>query len=282
MPEVLIQNDRLNEEFYDLLDDAALDEAQQEKLEKQFATELEVIKRDDRLETIARDIVAHFPARGYLGKGMVIAVDKFTAVKLFDKVETLWKAEIKALTGRVTKATTETERSRLRKRLDWMKRVEMAVVVSEEAEEEKKFNAQKLDIRRHRERMNRLDGEGHDIETNFKDPQHPLQLVFVCAMWLTGFDAPTVSTLYLDKPQKNHTLMQTIARANRVTSWKIGGVEKRNGEKVDYYNVFRRMKKALRDYAQGQGDDRVMFKAKCDAVFALVLDHASHGRKWAA
>lgn len=287
VPEVLIQNDRLNEEFYDLLDEAALDEAQQEKLEKQFATELEVIKRDDRLDTIARDIVAHFPARGYLGKGMVIAVDKFTAVKLFDKVETLWKAEIKALTGRAAQAATEAERTRLRKQLDWMKRVEMAVVVSEEAEEEKKFTAQKLDIRRHRERMNRLDGEGHDIETNFKDPQHPLQLVFVCAMWLTGFDAPTVSTLYLDKPQKDHTLMQTIARANRVTSWKIGGVEKKNGEIVDYYNVFRRMKKALRDYAQGQdkGDEAPvqekteLFKLLDEAIaqgLAFARQHGLH------
>jgi type I restriction enzyme R subunit len=254
VPEVLIQNDRLDDEFYELLNDANLDEAQQEKLEKQFATELEVIRRDDRLETIARDVVTHFPSRGYLGKAMFIAEGKFTAVKLFDKVERLWKEEIKALTGRAAKAANENERAPLQRRLEWMKRVEMAVVVSEEADEEKKFATQKLNIRRHRERMARLDGEGHDIETNFKDPQHSLQLVFVCAMWLTGFDAPTVSTLYLDKPQKDHTLMQTIARANRVTSWKISGVEKCNGEIVDYYNVFRRMKKALKDYAQGQDE----------------------------
>lgn len=287
VPEVLIQNDRLNEEFYDLLDEAALDEAQQEKLEQRFATELEVIKRDDRLETIARDIVAHFPTRGYLGKGMVIAVDKFTAVKLFDKVERLWREAIKALTGRAAQAASDAERDRLRRQLDWMKHVQMAVVVSEDAEEEKKFAKQKLEIRRHRERMNQLDAAGHDVETNFKDPQHPLQLVFVCAMWLTGFDAPTVSTLYLDKPQKDHTLMQTIARANRVTAWKIGGVEKRHGEIVDYYNVFRRMKEALRDYAQGQDGDSVapvqdktkLFKLLEAAVaegFAFGAKHGVH------
>jgi type I restriction enzyme R subunit len=136
-----------------------------------------------------------------------------------------------------------------------MKRVEMAVVVSEEAEEEKKFTEAGLDIARHRARMNKIDANGHDVEFNFKDPEHPLQLVFVCAMWLTGFDAPTVSTLYLDKPQKDHTLMQTIARANRVTSWKIDGVEKKNGEIIDYYGVFRNMKKALKDYAQGLGEE---------------------------
>lgn len=277
VPEVLIQNTALSEEFYDLLDEAKLDEAQQAKLEGQFATELEVIKRDDRLDSIARDIVAHFPARGYLGKAMVIAVDKFTAVKLHDKVERLWKERIKTMTGESSKSTVETERVRLKKQLDWMKRVEMAVVISEEGEEDKRFAAQGLEIRRHRERMNALDAQGDDIESNFKDPKHPLQLVFVCAMWLTGFDAPTVSTLYLDKPQKDHTLMQTIARANRVTSWKIGGVEKRNGEIVDYYNVFRRMKEALRDYAQGQDEgDETPVREKSD-LFRLLDEAIAQG-----
>ena len=183
----------------------------------------------------------------------------------------------------VSKAATAGERAVLQRTLDWMKRAEMAVVVSEEAEEEKRFAKEKLDIKRHRTRMNALDQEGHDIEANFKDPAHPLQLVFVCAMWLTGFDAPTVSTLYLDKPQKDHTLMQTIARANRVTSWKIGGVEKRNGEIVDYYNVFRRMKAALKDYAQGQagGGDETEPREKSDLFRlldeAIALGHAFAG-----
>lgn len=94
--------------------------------------------------------------------------------------------------------------------------------------------------------MNAIDENGHDIEYRFKAPDDKLQLVFVCAMWLTGFDAPTVSTLYLDKPMKDHTLMQTIARANRVTSHTINGISKANGEVVDYYNVFRNMKKRCR------------------------------------
>lgn len=277
VPEMHIQNQSLGDEFYELLDDANLDDAQQEKLEKQFATELEVIRRDDRLETISRDLVTHLPARGYLGKAMFIAVDKFTAVKMHDKVERLWKERIKALTGQISKAATDSERAVLKRTLDWMKRVQMAVVISEDADEEKKFAAQKLEIARHRQRMNALDKQGHDIETNFKDPEHPLQLVFVCAMWLTGFDAPTVSTLYLDKPQKDHTLMQTIARANRVTSWKIGGVEKRNGEIVDYYNVFRRMKEALKDYAQGQdGATAPEVREKTD-LFRLLDEAIAHG-----
>ncbi|TDK61197.1 type I restriction endonuclease subunit R [Sapientia aquatica] len=275
VPSVLIQNEDLSEEFYEILDDENLDEKQAEKLEGKFAKEVEVIKRDDRLETIAKDIVAHFPNRGYLGKGMMIAIDKFTAVRMYDKVQRLWKEEIKQLVGQIAKATNPLEKSRLKKRRDYMNTVQMAVVISEEAGEEDKFKKQKLDVKPHRDRMTKLDGQGHDIEYNFKDPEDPLQLVFVCAMWLTGFDAPTVSTLYLDKPMKDHTLMQTIARANRVTSWQINGVSKLNGEVVDYYNVFRNMKKALKDYAQGlEGQDEeppvqektVLFKLLDDAI----------------
>lgn len=254
VPEMVNQNKDLEDEFYDLLDEANLDDLQQAKLEKKFATELEVIRRPDRLDRIAEHIVHHFPRRGYLGKAVVISLDKFTAVRMFERVERLWKEEIRKLTGDVAKASGD-HKSNLKKRLEWMKRVEMAVVVSEEAEEEKRFAAVGLNIARHRARMNKIDANGHDVEFNFKDPEHPLQMVFVCAMWLTGFDAPTVSTLYLDKPQKDHTLMQTIARANRVTSWKIDGVEKKNGEIIDYYGVFRNMKKALKDYAQGPGEE---------------------------
>ena len=253
VPQVLIQNEDLSSEFYEILEDENLDDAQQAKLEKKYSKETEVIIRDDRLETIAQDIVYHFPNRGYLGKGIVISLDKFTAVKMYDKVQRLWKGEIKSLRGEVSKTKDEIKKERMKQKLDYMRKVEMAVIVSEEAGEEKKFDRKNLDIRPHRTRMCKIDNNGHDIEHNFKDPENPLQLVFVCAMWLTGFDAPTVSTLYLDKPMKGHTLMQAIARANRVTSYQIDGKLKANGEIVDYYNVFRRMKKALKDY--GQGDD---------------------------
>lgn len=161
-----------------------------------------------------------------------------------------------------------------------MRSVEMAVIVSEEADEEKKFANQHLAIKPHRERMNKLDEHGHDVEYNFKDPAHPLQLVFVCAMWLTGFDAPSVSTLYLDKPMKDHTLMQTIARANRVTAWKINGVEKKNGEIIDYYNVFRNMRKALKDYAQGrEGQEKPPVQEK-KVLFTLLENAIAQGREF--
>ena len=118
-----------------------------------------------------------------------------------------------------------------------MKTVEMAVVISEDEDEEEKFKEQGLNIKPHRDRMNFIDENGHDIEDNFKDPNHPLSLVFVCAMWLTGFDVPCVSTLYLDKPMKGHTLMQAIARVNRVYPGKTSGLI------VDYLNIFKSMKR---------------------------------------
>jgi type I restriction enzyme R subunit len=277
VPEVWNQNEDLSDEFYQILEDENLDDIQQAKLEKKFACEIEVIKRDDRLETIARDIVYHFPRRGYLGKGMVISVDKFTAVKMYDKMQRLWKEEIKTLLGRIKKSGNDFEKRRLKKIVDYMRRVDMAVVVSGEAGEEEKFKAQGLDIKPHRTRREQVDKQGHDIEYNFKDPEHSLQLVFVCAMWLTGFDAPTVSILYLDKPMKDHTLMQTIARANRVTSFQINGVVKRNGEIVDYYNVFRNMKKALKDYAQGEeGLDEAPVRDK-EELFRLLDDAIEQG-----
>lgn len=273
VPEVLIANDDLNDEFYEILEDEDLDEQQQEKLEREFASELHVIKRDDRLDKIARDIAYHFPRRGYLGKGMMIAIDKFTAVKMYDKVQHYWKEEIKGLRKAQSAASSAEEKARIKDMIQYMKAVEMAVVLSESGGEEERFAAQGLDIKPHRKKLSQLDEQGHDIEYRFKNPSDPLQLVFVCAMWLTGFDAPTVSTLYLDKPMKDHSLMQTIARANRVTAYQIKGQSKTHGEVVDYYNVFRNMKKALAAYALGNNEAEEPPVQEKAALFDL-LDEA--------
>jgi type I restriction enzyme R subunit len=88
------------------------------------------------------------------------------------------------------------------------------------------------------------------LDEKFKDSQDPLRLVFLCAMWLTGFDVPSCSTIYLDKPMRNHTLMQTIARANRVFPGKHSGVI------VDYANVFASLERALAIYGKGRGGER--------------------------
>lgn len=247
VPEVELQNDFLDSDFAEILEEENLTDAEQRRLENHYAKELEVIKRDDRLDAIAQHIVYHFPRRGFRGKGMVISVDKFTAVKMYDKVSYYWKEEIKKLNAQITKTKDAAEKLSLKDLVDYMRKVEMAVVISEDADEEAKFAAEGLSIKPHRDRMNKVDENGFDIEDNFKDPNNPLQLVFVCAMWLTGFDAPSVSTLYLDKPMKGHTLMQTIARANRVYNGKECGLI------IDYLDVFKYLKRALADYASDDG-----------------------------
>jgi type I restriction enzyme R subunit len=287
VPEVLIQNDRLSEDFYEILEEENLDEKSQARLEKEFSTEIEIIKRDDRLDTIAKDIVAHFPNRGYLGKGMVISIDKFTCVRMYDKVQRFWREEIQRLVGEhssVHRAGDTPLAQVIQAKINYMRSVQMAVIVSEEAGEDDKFTGQGLDMRTHRKKMGEIDDHGHDIEYRFKQPEDKLQLVFVCAMWLTGFDAPTVSTLYLDKPMKGHTLMQTIARANRVTSYKINEVSKKNGEIVDYYNVFRNMQRALADFALGDdskdgGNARPPVEEK-DQLFVLLDDAIAQAREF--
>lgn len=285
VPEVLLQNDTLDDDFAEIVSDDNLTEEEEQRLIKEHAQEMSVLKRDDRLETIARDIVYHFPRRGYLGKGMVISVDKFTAVKMYDKVKRLWEEEKRNIQKKIGKTVNGEEREELRYILDWMRKVDMAVVVSEEAGEEEKFAKEQLDIKPHRERIKDVDENGLELEDKFKEPEDPLQLVFVCSMWLTGFDAPTVSTLYLDKPMKDHTLMQTIARANRVTSHVINGKTKRDGLIVDYYNVFRNLKKAFASYGGGDIEEKKKEEVPVqerEQLFVLLKDAIEECKNWCA
>ncbi len=254
VPEVGLTNNWLDSDIADIVEDENLNERETELLENSSSRILEVIKRDGRLEKIAKDIAHHFPRRGFLGKGMVVSVDKFTAVKMYDKVKHYWEEEIKSIIKERNEAKTKEERDKLTAILNYMNRVEMAVIVSEEAEETEKFIREGLDITVHRKKMNEITPDGKDIEDRFKDKDDPLSLVFVCAMWLTGFDVPSLSTLYLDKPMKSHTLMQAIARANRVFPGKNCGIL------VDYVNVFKYMQQALSDYASN--DDNADFPAK--------------------
>lgn len=254
VPEVGLDNEWLDDDVAQIIEDEDLNDREAQLLENSTSRILEVIKRDERLEKIAKDIAQHFPRRGFLGKGMVVSVDKFTTVKMYNKVQHYWKEEIKAVIQERNAAKTQEERDKLTKMLNYMNRVEMAVVVSEEADEMDKFKAQGLDFSLHRQKLNEITADGKDIEDRFKDKDDPLQLVFVCAMWLTGFDVPSLSTLYLDKPMKGHTLMQAIARANRVFPHKTCGVI------VDYVNVFKYMQQALSDYASS--DDNAVFPAK--------------------
>ena len=263
VPEVGLQNDFLDDDVVDIIEDENLNEDEARLLENASSRILEVIKREDRLDKIAQDIAHHFPRRGFLGKGMVVSVDKFTAVKMYDKVQHYWAIEKQKIMQERNAADSKEKRDELTRILNYMNTVEMAVIVSEEDDEAEKFQKQGLDITGHRQKMNALTPEGLDIEDRFKDPSDPLQLVFVCAMWLTGFDVENLSTLYLDKPMKGHTLMQAIARANRTYENKPCGII------VDYVNVFRYMQRALTEYATG--DDGTEFPAKdIDRLIELI------------
>jgi type I restriction enzyme R subunit len=235
IPELQLVNLHLNEDMERLLEEAELNEEQEKKLEREFAREYHLITREDRLEEIARDLVEHFTGRGFQGKAMMICIDKATAIRMYDKVKKYWSMKIESLQKELIE---NPERS------DWLESVknrmlktDMAVVISQSQNEVDELRKKGLDIRPHRKRM-----VDEDLETKFKDPEDPFRLVFVCAMWMTGFDVPICSTLYLDKPMKNHTLMQTIARANRVYPGKVSGLI------VDYVGVFRNLEKALAIY----------------------------------
>ena len=144
---------------------------------------------------------------------------------------------------------------------------DMAVIVSPGQNEIERMKKLGLDIEPHRRRMNESQP---GLDEKFKDTDDPLRLVFVCAMWLTGFDAPSCSTIYLDKPMRNHTLMQTIARANRVFPGKHSGVI------VDYANVFASLEKALAIYGAGKGGaNPVKDKAELVAALRTAVDEAT-------
>ena len=238
IPEVQLTNADLNRDLETLLEAAELDEDQEKKLEREFGREYHIITREDRLEAIAKDVVRHFVGRGYRGKAMMVCIDKATAVRMYDKVQVHWKAEIARLQAALEPAHGDA-REALIARIRLMETTDMAVVVSQGQNEVEDLARKGLDITSHRQRLLK-----EKLDEKFKDEADPLRLVFVCAMWITGFDVPTCSTIYLDKPMRAHTLMQTIARANRVAPGKESGLI------VDYVGIFRALQNALAVYAQ--------------------------------
>ena len=171
----------------------------------------------------------HYAAAWETGKAMLVCIDKVTCVRMYQLIAFYWDARIGELEAEQARAADEEKKADLKRQIDWMRETRMAVVVSEEQGEVDKFRKWDLDITPHR----RLVKEGMDLpeamrrkpsfrnrqrmglDDAFKAAEHPFRIAIVCAMWLTGFDVPSLATLYLDKPLKAHTLMQAIARANR-------------------------------------------------------------------
>ena len=238
-----LHNPNITEQILDAIENADLDVDQQDKLEAEFAKEIHPLTAEPRLKSIARDFVNHYSDLWTSGKAMFVCLNKVTCVRMYNYVQEYWKEEIKKLKAKIKKATQQ-EAQELERRLKWMQETEMAVVISQEQNEIQTFKKWDLDIKYHRAKM-----EKRELDKEFKDSKNPLRVVFVCAMWLTGFDVKCLSCLYLDKPLKAHTLMQTIARANRVSEGKS------NGLIIDYIGIVKALRKALADYTANVGGD---------------------------
>lgn len=232
-----------------------------EKLESELKRDYHVITAKKRLDQIARDFVRHYSASWENGKAMFVCIDKITCVKMYDLITKYWDEETKVLEAKLYATEDEQEEQFLRRQVAWMKETVKAVIVSEEQNEDEKFAKWGLDILPHRRVMkegmslpesfkSKLEYVGRermDVDEAFKAEEHPFRIAIVCAMWLTGFDVPSLGTLYLDKPLKAHTLMQAIARANRVDEGK------NNGLIVDYCGILKNLRQALATFAGGQG-----------------------------
>ncbi|MDD2598983.1 MAG: type I restriction endonuclease subunit R [Kiritimatiellae bacterium] len=255
----------LNERIAEKLEEIELDDInQQQRLEQALKQDYHVITAKPRLEQIAGDFVEHYSRSWESGKAMLVCIDKITCVRMYDLIAEGWQNRIKELKRELKKIDDQQESLHRQRQIDWMTSTQMAVVISEEQGEIAKFKQWGLDIQPHR----RLIKQGFeipvylrdrpefmvkhrlDVDSAFKEAAHPFRIVIVCAMWLTGFDVPCLSTLYLDKPLKAHTLMQAIARANRVHEGK------NNGLIVDYCGILKNLRKALATFTgQGSGGE---------------------------
>ena len=250
-----LKNPEINEEIAAALEQAGdLDASQLAKLEREFSKEVHLLTAAKRLRLVAKDFVHHYSDLWTSGKAMFVSYNKVTCVRMYNYVQEYWQKEITELEKAIAKCDSQQEVQEMQRKLEWMKETDMAVVVSQEQNEIQTFQKWGLDILPHRERM-----EKEELDKQFKDDDSRLRIVFVCAMWLTGFDVKTLSCLYIDKPMKAHTLMQTIARANRVAEGKT------NGLVIDYIGIVKALRQALADYTANPeghegGDDPTVDK----------------------
>lgn len=236
-----IDNPEINDRILEAIERADLDPTQQEKLEREFAKEIHLLTAESRLDSIAKDFVEHYSDLWTSGKAMFVCLNKVTCVRMYNLVQKYWALEIEALREKL-KHISQQEAQELQHKIQWMQETEMCVVISQEQNEVQTFRKWGLDILPHRQKM-----EKRELDKDFKDTESTFRVVFVCAMWLTGFDVKSLSCLYLDKPLKAHTLMQTIARANRVAEGKS------NGLIIDYIGIVKALRQALADYTGNRG-----------------------------
>jgi len=257
----------LNDAIAEKVEEADLDPDQIALLEKLLGRDYEVITADDRLDKMADDFVEHCSKRSECGKAMLVCIDKVTCARMYQRIIPRWDAKLEALRRAAEQKEAEVgveddldrrellqkELAKLQGRAQWMEETRIQIVISEGQNEVRDFRRWEFDIRPHRALIKQgfelPGGRTLAVDDAFKDADHPFRIAIVCAMWLTGFDVECLSTLYIDKPMKAHTLMQAIARANRVYPGKRCGVI------VDYNGILRSLREALAEYALGDGGD---------------------------
>lgn len=247
-------NERIAAKLEELEQNGELEDVNvSERLQRDLKRDYHVITAKPRLDRIAADFVDHYAKEWESGKAMFVAIDKITAVRMHRFIDRAWKKKIEALRKTVVKLADEQEIANTQRRIAWMEETQIAVVISEEQGEIKKFQHWKIDIRPYRKLLKTgfqdVDGKSLSVDDAFKKESHPFRVAIVCAMWLTGFDVPCLGTLYLDKPLQAHTLMQAIARANRVYEGK------NNGLIADYCGILKNLRKALAKFAGSKGGD---------------------------
>ena len=253
----------LNERMAEKIEQADLNPDQAALLDKLLGKDYEVVTADERLDKIAADFVEHCATRWESGKSLFVCIDKITCARMLQRIEPRWRektaavrVDIEAVKSKAASAADEAERStlsdeiiKLEAKVKWLDETIVEIIISEAQNEVADFRKWGFDVIPHRERMKKgfeaAGGERVDVETAFKNPDHPFRVAIVCAMWLTGFDVECLSTLYIDKPMRAHTLMQAIARANRVYRGKDFGLI------VDYNGMLASLRAALAQYALG-------------------------------
>ena len=207
--------ERLNDEVEEVVEDEE-DVNARERTKSKWAALEKLVGAEPRIKQIAADLMAHFEERNQVldGKGMIVSMSREICVHLYNEIVAL--------------------------RPDWhsedLEQGAIKVIMTASASDKPLLQAHNYNKRQKKR-----------LEKRFKDPDDPLKLVIVRDMWLTGFDAPCVHTMYVDKPMKGHNLMQAITRVNRVFRDKPGGLV------VDYIGIANELKAALKTYTDAMG-----------------------------
>lgn len=273
IPELQLDEELFEAGFAKLLEEETLTPEERAALENRYAKLYALVTRKERLDAVARNLAEHFLGVSSGLKAMVVCIDKATTLHVYKRVQDFMAERVAQLQDELVSRQPHerTQIATLKDSIAAVQRLEMAVILSAGEEDEKRYKERKLDVAWVKATLAGMDAEV--MAERFKRPDDPLRIAFVCSMWITGFDAPPVGVVYLDRPMRNHALMQTIARANRVYPGKEFGLV------VDYIGVFKSLEAAFKDYAGSQLSKDRPAETK-DVVFARLGGRLAELRAW--